>query len=213
MTPRGRRRRSSLGRESGVAMVTVLFIGAVMTAVSSAAAFSTIQEFRQGRDDRKASEALAYAEAGVDRFIRYIGKGGALTYNDLNRAGCGDPPLTIPPGKVGNGQFTASLTVYNPFASNPVDRFPPAACAGRPTTPHPGQGGDLTYFVITSRGTPPDAVRVIRQIISVEPIGIPVGLFANNFILKAHRAYNNVSMVARGIITERINDSFKGNES
>lgn len=208
------RGRSVGASERGVAMVTVLFIGAVMTAVTSVAAFSTIQEFRQGRDDRKASEALAYAEAGVDRFIKFIKTSGSINYNDLNSAGCGvNPPLSIPSGKIGNGLFTASLTVYNPFASNPVDRFPPAACNNRPVTPHPGQGGDLTYFVITSRGTHPDAARVIRQIISVEPIGLPVGLYARNFILKAHPAYNNVSMIAAGIITDRINDSFKGNDS
>jgi hypothetical protein len=194
-------------------MVTALFVGAAMTAVTSVAAFATIQEFSQGRDDRKSAEALSYAEAGIDRMVRYL-KSGSVNYNDMNKAGCnGNPALALPPGQVGNGQFTVSMTVYNPFASVAADKLPPTACVGRPTSPHPGQSADATYFIVTSTGTHPTAKRVVRQVISVEPLGLPVGLYANNFILKAHPEYKNMSMQTRGIITDRKNDSFTGLDS
>jgi hypothetical protein len=205
--------RAAFGDERGVAMVTALFVGAAMTAVTSVAAFATIQEFKQGRDDRKAVEALSYAEAGIDRFIRYL-RSGTVNYNDMNQAGCnGRAPLSLPSGKVGNGQFTVTMSVYNPFASTAAGKVAPAACSNRPVTPHPGQNAEATYFLLTSTGTHPDATRVIRQVISVEPLGLPVGLYANNFILKAHPTYNNMSMQTRGIITDRRSDSFTGLDS
>jgi hypothetical protein len=202
--------------ERGIAMVTVLFIGAALTAVTSVATFATINEFRAGSDDRKAAEALSYAEAGIDRMIQYM-KSGKGNYNTFNRSGCpgalgGDPTFTLPTGAVGNGTYSASVTVYNPFAANPADRFPPAACAGRPISPHPGQDSDNTYFVITSTGTAPQAVRKVRQIVSLQPIGLPVGMFAENFILKAHPNYVGMTMQANGIITDRKNDEFDGND-
>lgn len=212
------RRLGNLRSEAGVAMVTVLFIGAAMTAVTSVAAFATIREFRAGTDDRKAAQALSYAEAGVDRMIQYM-KSGRGNFNTFNVAGCagtslpnGTAPFTLPTGIIGNGSFTVSVTVYDPFASDPASRFPPAACASRPTSPHPGQSADNTYFVITSVGTAPQAVRKVRQIVSIQPIGMPVGMYAENFILKAHPVYNGMTMQANSLITDRKNDSFVGND-
>jgi hypothetical protein len=194
-------------------MMTVLFVGAVLTVVTSVAAFATIREFQASQDDRKASGALAYAEAGIDRFVAYL-KSGRATYGILNSAGCnGNPALTLPTGTIGSGSFTASLTVYNPFAANPADRFPPAACASRPVSPHPGQGGDKTYFVITSTGQHPAAKRVVRQVVALEPIGLPIGLYAHAFDLKAHPSYAGVSMISETTITDRGKDQFSGNDS
>ncbi|MGH2755883.1 MAG: hypothetical protein ACRDLB_15815 [Actinomycetota bacterium] len=204
--------------ERGVAMVTVILIGAALTSVTTVAAFATIKDFHSGRDDRKAAEALSYAEAGVDRFVQYM-RSGQVNYNLLNKAGCagvipnGTAPLSLPPGQVGGGTFTATLTVYNPFAANAADRFPPAACANRPTTPHPGQGGDLTYFVITSTGEHPVAKRVVQQVVAVKPVGLPIGLYANAFDLKAHPQFNNISMVSETTITDRSKDRFTGADS
>jgi hypothetical protein len=202
---------SRLADERGVAMLTVLFIGAALTAVTSVAAFATIREFQASQDDRKAAGALSYAEAGVDRLIAYI-KSGRITYGTLNAAGCANPPLALPTGTVGNGSFSAQLTVYDPFAANPADRYPPAACAARPTSPHPGQGGDNTYFVITSTGQHPAAKRVVRQVVSLKPVGLPVGLYAHAFDLKAHPSFPSVSMISETTITDRGKDQFTGTD-
>lgn len=196
--------------ERGVAMVTVLFVGSALTAVTSVAAFATINEFRAGTDDRKAAQALSYAEAGVDRMIQFM-KSGKGNFNTFNRAGCQDPAYTLPTGAIGNGTYSVSVTVYDPFATNPADRFPPVACASRPISPHPGQASDNTYFVITSTGSAPQAVRKVRQIVSLQPT-LPVGMFAENFILKAHPTYVGITMQASSYITDRKNDSFVGND-
>jgi hypothetical protein len=121
-------------------------------------------------------------------------------------------PFSLPTGSIGNGTYAVSVTVYNPSASNPADRFPPAACVGRQTSPHPGQGNDNNYFVITSTGSAPAAVRKVRQIVSLQPLGLPVGMYAENFILKAHPEYKGMTMQANSYITDRKNDSFTGND-
>jgi hypothetical protein len=197
-----------LRNERGVAMVTVLFIGAALTVVTSVAAFATIQEFRAGSDDRRAAEALSYAEAGIDRFMNYL-RSGLLTYNQLNRSGCEDPVIALPIGTVGNGTFEASITVYNPAAAG-ADRLPPAACTNRPTSPHPGQDNEKTWFLISSRGRHPDATRVLRQVVALEPIGLPIGVYGHAFNPSAHPKYRTVSVVSETTFQDREKNVFAG---
>lgn len=214
----------ALRNQSGVAMVTVLLVGASLTAVASVATFATVREFNAARDDRRGTAALAYAEAGIDRFIQHL-KSGLITYNTLNSAGCGGrPPLAIPPGEIGEGgRYTASLTVFDPYATTPANRFPPAACLNRPTSPHPGQdtdpssagvqGSDKTYFVITATGQHPAASRVVRQVVAVSPVGLPIGLYANSMDPQAHITYTGVSAVAESYVRDRKFMTFLGNDS
>ena len=147
--------------ERGVAMVTVILVGAAMTAVVSVAAFAGVQEFRTVTDDKKASAALSYAESGVDRFLQYM-RLGSVSWNRLWTAGCEKPALPIPEGVVGSGSFDANLTVFNPYAATAADRFPPAACSARPTTPH-----DTGYFAISATGQHPSAKRIVQQVVAV----------------------------------------------
>lgn len=203
---------STFRSESGVAMVTVLFVAAALTAVTSVAAFATIREFQAGSDDRKAVEAIALAEAGIDRYLTYI-KSGLLTFRDMNKAGCGSsPPLELPVGSVGNGTYTASLTVYDPTASG-TSRFPPDACANRPLKPH-NADGDLTYFVIRSVGQHPAARREIQQVIALKPVGLPIGLYANRIdIQSARHPFENISMISETTISNRGQAAFIGEDS
>ena len=205
--------------ERGVALVTVLLVGASLTAVSSVAAFTTIKEFRSGSDDRKAAEALSYAESGLDRMISYL-RSGVVNFNDMNNAGCNNrPAITLPTGIVGNGTFDVFLTVYDPFATTDANKYPIqpnlGACATRPTSPHrpDSDGGDQTYFIIESTGRHPDAVRVVRQVIAMEPIGLPIGIYANQITVQsAQHPIRTVSMVSETTITDRGNLSFIGND-
>lgn len=201
---------------AGVAMITVLLIGAGLTVVTSTAAFVTIEEFRAGNDDRRALAALAYAEAGIDRMLSHI-KSGLVTYDDLNSAGCSEAALELPIGNVGVGTYRVSLTVWDPGATDPANRFPippsSGACANRPTSPHPGQGGDQTFFAITSVGRHPQATRNIRQIIALEPVGLPIGIYASAVdINSAKHEFQTVSMVSETTITNRKSISFIGDD-
>jgi len=212
-----RRLRSRWDSQHGVAMVTVLLIGSALTVVTTAAAFVTIGEFRSGSDDRKALAALSYAEAGIDRMVNHL-RTGLVTFNDMNSAGCSDPPLSLPDGNVGVGSYSVSLTVYDPVPSDQTQRFPipptGGACANRPESPHPGQDNDdRTFFVITSEGRHPAATRTIRQVIAMEPINLPVGIYANSIdISSAIHEFQTVSMVSETIITNRGTLGFVDND-
>jgi hypothetical protein len=200
--------------ERGVAMVTVLFVGAALTAVTSVAAYSTISEFGAGRNDRKASEALGYAEAGLDRFMGYLRGGTGPSFAQLNQAGCALPPIQLPgnrKGVIGNGTFTTQVSVYDPTAEG-EKRFPPAACLNRPVSPRPGQdGNDKTYFVIESRGEFPAAARVVRQVVAIKPGDLPIGIYANSITKQsAKHDFIGVSMTSATTIQNRDSLDFAG---
>src|SRR5918994_3207702 len=148
-----------LGDQRGVTMITVLFIGAALTALTSTAMFVTIQEFRAGTDDKKAAEALAYAEAGIDRMIQHIRLN--TNFGTLRRAGCGTT-VTVN-GNIGgqaNRTYAAELAVWNGNAANPADRLPPAACSVAPhNSTHP-RSTVPRLLAITSTGEHPTARRV-----------------------------------------------------
>lgn len=201
----------TLRSERGVAMIIVLLVGASLTAVSSVATFAMIREFGASDDDRKSAQALAAAEAGVDRFLAYL-KSGKVSYGLLNQAGCGDaPPLALPDGQVGGGTYSASITVYDSEVTGTA-QFLPAACSSRPSRPVLGQdGAGNTWFVITSEGRFASATKVIRQTVSLQPIGLPVGIYGREIIVQsAQHDFITVSMVSETTIQNRSSLGFSG---
>lgn len=195
--------------ERGIALVTVIFIGAAMTAVASVASFATIREFQSGRDDRRAAGAHAYAEAGIDRFIDFM-KNGNITYNHLYSAGCPStsggvarPKLALPVvnNAIGRGRFSAFLEVSD--RSGRV--LTPASCAGRPE-----DANDPLYVAITSTGRYPASTRVLRQVLKVQAAGLPVGHYAENVSGGGNPGMTGVSLVSETNITGRDQIAFKG---
>ena len=202
-------------------MVTVLLVGATLTAVSSAAAFVAVREFRAGGDDRRSAEVLAIAEAGVDRFLIDV-RGGTYDWGDINEAGCELAPLAYS-GTVGGGRYSAKLTVYNP-TKPPQNRIPASPwtvandtdvsgpCTGRSEHPRPAQ-----LFAITSEGTLTAggstlAKRVVRQVVSIGASGLPVGLFADNVTGGGSPSATNISLVSPGDFTGRQALDFEGTD-
>ena len=197
--------------EQGVAMVTVLLVAAALTVLATTAAFSTINELKAGTDDRKSAEALAYAEAGVDRLMRHM-RTGNVTWAMLIEAGCENPAgVTVPAGIVGSGSFEATLKVYepNPSSGNPADRFVPAACNSRATAPNDPQG---QHFVITSKGSHPAAKRIVQQIVQVKPVGLPIGIFANQIEAGGSPNMVSISMFSESEIRGREKLGFTGTD-
>ncbi len=192
--------------DAGVAMTTVLLMGAALTALTSTAVFVTIQDFRAGTDDRKAAEALAYAEAGIDRMVQYVRSGGPnLTYANLIKAGCPDPAansIALPPGSIGSGTFNVSMTVFNPSAATVADRYPRAtnqgACASVQSNPRRGQ-----HFLITSVGEHPASKRVVQQVVKIATAGMPVGILADSIDANGNPELDGISILTEGPVTGR----------
>lgn len=184
--------------QRGIAMVTVLLVGAALTVVASTATFVTIEELRSGGDDRRAAQALAYAEAGIDSFMQRI-KGSDWTWKQLASSGCGSNALVTiggdGPGDIGRGFYTAE--VRPEICRNPVPR-PSSRTAVR--------------LAITSTGEHPTARRVVRQVIELKPKGLPVGVFAlNNINVGGNLAERRISLITgTGDIYNRDKIAFHG---
>lgn len=207
-----------LMNESGVAMVTVLFIAAVLTAVSTAGVYVTIQELRATSDDRRGAQSLAFAEAGIDQILVRL-RNGSLGWGDIAAAGCTvstpDGTITYPPislsGNVAGsaGTYDAELTVYNRDAANPADRLPPSACPS--TFPSPAEGA--RYFAITSTGSQPAAQRVVRQVIQIRPLGLPIAIYAIERVDgNGTTIMDSISMITEGVISKRDQFGFRGTD-
>jgi hypothetical protein len=204
------------GRDDrGVAMITVLFVGAALTVMATTAAFSTIKEMRSSTDDRKSAEALSYAEAGVDRFLQYLRVGdrkGLVTWHKMISAGCEVPDgLTLPVGNVASGEFTAVLKVFepNPPSGDPADRYAPGACDYRASQANDPQGQS---FIITSKGTHPAAKRVVQQVVKVTPLGLPIGIYAETVDAGGTPDMFGISMFTEGQIRGREKLEFVGDD-
>jgi hypothetical protein len=189
--------------ERGVAMTTVLFIGAALTVLTSSAVFVTTQEFRAGTDDRKAAQALAYAEAGIDRMIDHMRP---LSFGAIRNAGCANDIIELQPASIGDGTFTVTMQVFNPLATTTANRYPPGACTTVASSPRKGQ-----YFLITSTGGFQGSRRVIQQVIRVRERGLPIGLVAEDtFDANGGPDLKGISILTEGQVLERDNLDLTG---
>lgn len=199
--------------ETGIAMVTVLFVGAALTAVASVAAFTTVRELQAGGDDRRASEAVAVAEAGIDRFVEYV-KSGDVHWGRLRLAGCDAAhPEVVVKGRLGpQREFESVFEVYNPHAANAAERVAPAACVGTEANPRHPSPKEEQFFAITSTGTAPSATRVVRQVVRIGTVGLPIGVYAEGLAMNGNPDFIGVSYISRYDVEGREKMSFSGTD-
>nr|MBA2601492.1 pilus assembly PilX N-terminal domain-containing protein [Actinomycetota bacterium] len=197
--------------EKGVAMVTVLLVGAVLTVAATTASFVAIQDLRASTDDRKASSALAYAEAGIDRIISLIRRGD-MTWADFKGSGCAGYTMVERSGEIGDigGRYDAKILRFNPTASG-TNRFAPAAAACPASIPSPRHDA-AQYFVVESTGRQPQAKRVVRQVIKVSALGLPIGVYGQSFELNGTPNIQTVSVISDGDIVGRGKLAFVGSD-
>jgi hypothetical protein len=199
--------------ESGVAMITVLMVGIIISSVAAVGTFVTIEELRAGSEDRKASESLAIAEAGLDRFVSAL-RDGTLTWGDISEAGCARAPkqLETAQGEVGRGSFEVALTVYSR-----TDGVPPlpwtiandglAVCQGRSPTPKAGE-----LFAVTSTGTNPNATRTVRQVLEIKDLKLPIGIYADHVSANGNPDMTNISLITPDDVVGREKMEFSGTD-
>ena len=205
--------------QRGVAMITVLFVGAALTAVASAAAFVSVNELRSGISDRRSVEALSYAESGVDRLILDI-KSNKFTLGEVRTAGCPSRPTVEVEGVVGDrGEFAAELTVW---PNNPLPTTGSETCAARAQD----RLRRPKLFAITSVGkevrpatpvgspAPQAPKRVIRVLVRIRMRPLPLAVFANNVISQGgNPKLSTVSLFTPGGVTNREQIGFGGTDN
>ena len=202
--------RKKRGDERGIAMVTVLFVGAVMTVTVSAAAFIAVQEFRAAGRDRGATTALALSEAGIDRTIQWI-RSNRVTWRFIVLSGCTGTingatyqRITLN-GQIGNGTYSTTIK----RADN---------CIPTPTTvPSPREPQQM---VLESTGCTDNTVglpcpageskRVVRQAVAVSSRPLPVGMSSNRVDLRGSPTLRDMVVFATGIVNTRRQISVSG---
>jgi len=213
-----------LGDQRGVAMVTVLFVGAVLTAVTSAAAFLSVRELRSGLGERRGAQALSIAETGIDRFLIDV-RGGSLDWGEIKLAGC-PTPITLS-GDLGGGSFIAKLTIYDPTqpAANRLGGNAAAPPCTTRVTARPPRGTaqscplyTSSCFAITSTGTITSggvvvAKRVVQELVQVGASGLPFGLSSDFVSAGGTPNANNISLLSRNDVQGREKLIFTGNDA
>jgi len=200
--------------ERGVAMVMVLFVGAVMTVTVSAAAFIAVQEFRAAGRDRGATSALALSEAGIDRTIQWM-RSNKATWRYLVLSGCGDVgtvegvtynTITLN-GQIGSGTYSTTI--------GRADRCSPLP----PAVPSPREPQSL---VLTSTGCTDNTVgavcptgaarRVVEQAVAVSSRPMPVGISTNRIDARGRPTFQDMVVFARGIVNTRSQITMAGTD-
>jgi hypothetical protein len=201
--------------ERGVALVTVLFIGAVMTVTVSAAAFIAVGEFRASNRDRGATTALALSEAGIDRTIQWI-RSNKVPWRFIALSGCSSvgtvggvsyTTITLN-GQIGTGTYSTTITRAD-------------GCSPLPTSvPSPRVAQQL---VLSSTGCTDNAAgvacptgsskRLVEQAVAVTSRTLPVGMTATTGMdVRGSPSFQNMIVVTRGIISSRKHMSVTGTD-
>lgn len=214
----GRRsRRRFFADERGVAMVTVILMGSALAVMATTTGVLAVRDLRSTTASSNGVKALGYAEAGLQRFLREL-KLGSYGLNSVLTAGCKTPPVSLAEGRIGDGTYTAHLTVFDAATTPQVP--PPwtgaATTAGpcgtaRFTPPNPAPKEPWTYAV-TATGRSGKATRVIRAIVTISSSGLPVGVFVNKVNANGNPSFGNISVFATSDVYGREKMTFSGND-
>lgn len=202
------KRTSFRTNELGVAMVTVLFVGAALMVLTTTAALVSIRGQQATNADAQSGRAMAAAEAGLERFMLDV-KRGAVPISSMKEAGCAAPPVALPPGTLGAGTYNVELTIYEP-AQNPKVPASPWAVANDSAPPCSTRASNL--YAITAIGKQGSGTRVVRQLVRATPgkSKFPLGIYADRIDSNGNPDMNNISVFTAGDIVGRGKLSFSG---
>ena len=195
--------------EAGIAMVTVLFVGAVMTVTVSAAAFVAVSEYRAAGDDRGSTSALALSEAGIDRTIQWM-RSNRVPWRFIVLSGCGTvagvnyEPVTLN-GRIGDGTYSTVIKRATP-------------CPAAVPSPRVAQ-----QLILSSTGCTQNTVlgaacptgsakRVVEQAVALSSRPLPVGMSANRVDTQGSPSFRNMVVIARGIVSTRKQITISGTD-
>lgn len=195
--------------ERGVAMLTVIMVGAALTVITTTAAALSIRGLNATSADGQSTKALAAAEAGLERFMLNV-KSGAISPGAMKNAGCSSAPITLPPGTLGPGTYNVVLTIYSPTKNPPVPKTDPWSAQNVNVAPCLNHSGNL--YAITATGTQGNGTRVVRQIIRSVPgkSKFPLGIYADRIDSNGNPDMNNISVFTRGDVLGRGKLSLSG---
>lgn len=218
-----RRLRSVHGPDAGVGVVTVVFVMAVVSALSITAATVTINNLGNASRDRQALTALATSEAGVAQAITFL-RGGNL--GSLTCEISSDPTAPLPSTCLGTTEsWTSSV---NPKqvrldgsaggCSAGIDctrvwigtlkKYMPG-CPESRLTPQQRCTGTYRIHTLGFSGDGPSARRLAVDV-EVAPFPYPIGVFTEAFSGNGNVGIHRMSVFSNGCIKNRQRDDMAG---
>lgn len=209
--------------DAGIGVVTVVFVMAVVSALSITAATLTVNNLGNASRDRQALAALATSEAGVSQAIAYLRTGnlGSLTCEISS-----DPSATPP-----SSCSTATNAWINPTTPQQVrldgtaggctagvdctrvwigtlKKYSPGCPESRLTPAQPCTGIYRIHTVGFSGNGP--AARRLAVDVEVSPYPYPIGIFTENFSGNGNVGVHRMSVFSNGCIKNRQRDDASG---
>jgi hypothetical protein len=208
--------------DEGLGIITVIFLAAVLTALTITAVKVTVGNMDNTRRDRQALSALATSEAGVSQALMYL-RGGSLSSLTCMEPDPGLAPAgpctsateswtsAVNPKKVGvetaAGACTSGANCFNvwigtikPYVPNCPERRDPAigTCSG--------------IYRVHSTGLAESgpSARAVAVDVKVTPYPFPIGVFAESFSGNGTPGIHQESVFTNGCIKNRQRDDASG---
>jgi hypothetical protein len=215
--------RQSHGTDAGVGVVTVIFVMAVVSALSITAASLTINNLGNASRDRQALAALATSEAGVAQAIAYLRTGnlGSLTCEISSDPSAAPPsscststntwvnPTTPREVRLDGtaGACTAGLDCTKVWIGT-LKKYAPG-CPESRLTPPQRCTGSYRIHTLGFSGNGPSARRLAVDV-EVAPYPYPIGIFTENFSGNGNVGVHRMSVFSNGCIKNRQRDDTSG---
>jgi Tfp pilus assembly protein PilX len=173
--------------QRGIAAVTVLMVTAVTALAGASVLFAATAELDIGARDRRAEDAFAAAEAGLDQ---------AAAYLFAHPSAFSDIPAPGPKERCLNN----SLVVDTPDISCEISVTSPTDGA----LPPPPADPVIQYDVVSTAREGASATRVLASRFRLVPKEVPYGLYVNgNLDLGGGPQLFQISLLVNGVVTSR----------
>jgi hypothetical protein len=180
--------------DRGVAMVTALLVGAVLTALGITVTQVAVSNLGNAGRDRVAGGAFGAAEAGVTRAIAFINK------NNTNVLKCS------PSCSFGWGNSTTPQTIALPDSRQAKVWIEPI----QPYAPPSYKQGIYKVHSVGTAGSGPGR-RTLEVTIQVKPMSFPLGIFTKNKMNNGGTgAVFNESVLSESCVDSRDHLNFTG---
>jgi hypothetical protein len=206
--------------DSGIGVITVVMVIAVLTAFLITATTMTINNLGSAQRDRQALSALATSEAGVAQAVQFLRSG------NLSSLTCDEPAAGAAPGATCQGAGPSWISATNPQQVvvdggtcatsgscfrvwiGTVQRYVPN-CPGRHATPPTACSGVYRVHSTGLSGGGPSA-RKLAVDVKVTPYPFPIGVFSEAMSGNGNVGVHSESIFTNGCIMNRQDDGNSG---
>ncbi|HET8616459.1 MAG TPA: hypothetical protein VFL94_13115, partial [Actinomycetales bacterium] len=208
--------------DEGLGIVTVIFLAAVLTALTITAVKVTVSNLDNTRRDRQALSALATSEAGVSQALMYL-RGGSLA-----SLTCTEPAPGAAPGANCTGAGPSWTSATNPklvgvntatgTCAPGADCFKVWIGTIKPYVPNCPERRDAAIgtcsgiYRVHSTGLAESgpSARAVAVDVKVTPYPFPIGVFAESFSGNGTPGIHFESVFTNGCIKNRQRDDHSG---